>query len=362
MTASSLWRLVVLVLLLPPFCRATFLSEPSLRWSVLLEGSTGQIGGSRGLRRGNAVVEHPDGSKLIVTANDGSLHILETATNGTTLAVFEPEPQEGLFTECRSGATIVQPDENGDEVIVYAIIDTPSTSDEQVNEGGETVPSDSNRDDSVISRVVAVGMDGTFQWGVVVPGRIVGNPVLGETKPILYVSHNVNGVGAISVIQMNSTRGSATIVATFSSPATEQASGNGPFGPPVVQPGGSTTVLGGDIVLVAESWGGGFTEDQGGLYMLSPTAEFEATGGLSTESYQLQRISSWPSSAIAAPLIEGDSVFLSAAGGTVVGWTGNERNDLSGVSSGRNDIDPSWVFEAEPNELDASQRTCSSCT
>lgn len=359
--------LCLVVLLLPSFCSANFLSEPTVRWTFQLDGSSGQSG-DRGLRQGNAVVVHPDGSKLIVTAEDGSLHILQTGTSVETLAVFEPEPLDGRFVECRSGPSIVQPSTaddaattggtDDDDFIVYAVIDTSAAPTVQGNEGGEAITMDNNDETDVSSRVIAVTMDGTLKWNVTVPGRIAGNPALGDSKTLLYVAHNDAGVGALSVILMDARRDSGVIVATLSSPATDTMNGNGPFGPAVVQSGGSSNAPGGDIVLVAESWGGGYSEEGGGLYMLSPVAD-SGNGGNAT--FLLRQISSWPFNAIAPPLVVGDSVFLGATSANLVAWTGNDRNDLSGVILGtRDNIDPFWVFQANTNQMNRTQRTCCS--
>jgi hypothetical protein len=358
--------LCLVVLFLPSLCRSNLLSAPNVRWTFQLEGSSVKIP-DRGLRQGNAVVVHPDGSKLIATADDGSLHILRTGTSIETLAVFEPEPVDGRFVKCRSGATIVQKttsgndattgEADGDELIIYAVIDTSAASIEQVDEDGESVPVGNIDETDVSSRVIAVTMDGTLKWSVSVPGRIAGNPALGDSNTLLYVAHNVDGIGAVSVILMDDRRDAAVIVATLSSSATDNDNGNGPFGPAVVQSGGSANVPGGDIVFVAESWGNGFAEEDGGLHMLSPTTDFDS-GGLGNESFLLRQISSWPFNAIAPPLVVGDSVFLGGTSANLAAWTNNNKNDLSGVISGNQEnIDPSWVFEASINQLNRTQRT-----
>ncbi|KAL3919686.1 MAG: hypothetical protein SGILL_003631, partial [Bacillariaceae sp.] len=319
---------------------------------------------NRGMRKGNAVVAHNDGNRLIATADDGSLHIVQTAPRVQTLAVFEPPGVVDKFTECRSGATIVYPelvdvDSPGEsfssiregldeEYVVYAVVDAAVTSNVQFDEAGFVQPS-SNEDGSATSRVMAVTMNGRLKWSVPVPGRIQGDVVVGTAA--IYVSHNIRDTGFVSVIMTDEDQSSAEIVATL----TSSDDRNGPFTGAALQQNSEVEV--GDVILVAESWGQGYDETQGGLFMLSPTSDFEDNGGRGNDSYELQRISSWPSSAFAPPLVSGDSVFLGAAGANFAAWTGNQRNDLSGITSGRVDeIDPRFVYQMPTNQRNASQR------
>ncbi|KAG7369124.1 PQQ-like domain containing protein [Nitzschia inconspicua] len=359
--ASTLW--------LNPCC-AEYRTAPSLRWSLQLEGS-GNLS-SRGMRKGNAVVAHKDGIRVVATLDDGSLHIVQTTPQVRTISVFEPPAVDDKFTECRSGPVLVYPGEESDATAeefpsgtpsaafpaaqgksyaIYTVVDASIFSDIQFDEFGLVIPNDAS-EGSTTSRVLAVNLhDGSLKWSVQVPGRIQGDVVVGTTG--LYISHNVGNEGYLSVIMMDQDGTSANVVATldFSS------GGNGPFGPPALQSNSGV----GDVVIVAESWGQGYSQELGGLYMLSPSSDFASAGGRGNDAYQVQKIGSWPYSAIAAPLVDGNSVFLGAAGGILVGWTGNQRNDLSGISSGRvEEIEPRWVYQMNPNPRNQSQPVMSS--
>lgn len=369
----------------PQSCSAEYLASPSLRWSLQLEGSGGGLAG-RGMRKGNALVAHADGQRVIATADDGSLHIVQTAPQVKPLAVFAPpQVNNNRFTECRSGPTIVYPELEEEEFgtqfpedsftevpgeessstsntsnglqksyAVYAVVDTTvASSDIQFDESGFVVESPAGGNgggDDTTSRVLAVNMDdGSLKWSVQVPGRIQGDVVVGTTG--MYVSHNIGGVGYISVIMTNEDQSSADVVATLMS--SEEL--NGPFTGPALQRSSDDEV--GDIVLVAESWGRGFDESQGGLFMLSPSSDFEDALGRGNDAYELQRISSYSNSAFAPPLVDGDSVFLGAAGANFAAWTGNERSDLSGIASGRVDeIDPRWTYQMPASPRNESLR------
>ena len=120
-----------------------------------------------------------------------------------------------------------------------------------------------------------------------------------------------------------------------------------PLSPPAVS---------GDRVVVAENWNDGYTEE-GGVYMLLRTPEFEASDGRGSASYQLVLVNSWPFSAVAAPLFVGSSLWVGGTGANLAGWTGNR--DVSGDPS---DIDPRWTLQLETNALNESQRKfCRTC-
>jgi hypothetical protein len=267
------------------------------------------------------------------------------------LAVYEPtSSSEEYYTICRSKPTIIT--KRKEDFIVYPVIDTPFVSGQRFVAGTEE-----EEESSVVrSRVIAVTMDGTRKWEVQLVGAVQGDVVVGKNGgKFLYVAHNIDNVGYLSVIMVNNDTQSASVVATITSPS---GAPNGPFGPPAVrQVVDGQQQQQGDVVLVAESWGQGFVEGDGSLYMLTTTSEFAGSGGVGNESYEIQRISSFPLSSIVEPLVDGNSVYLGFSGGIVAGWTGNERNDLSGIlSGGVSEIDPRWVYEGERNGRNASQR------
>lgn len=339
---------------------ANFFAEPTPKWSVQLQGSGRRTG--RGLQKGNAIVSDKDGTKIVVTANDGSLHIIQTTTQVRTLAVFEPEANVGTTTECVSGPSIVYtkqqdglylPLENEDQTsipakedfIVYAVVDKPS---------------DATERDATTSRVLAVGMDGSLKWSVDVLGRIEGNPVVGKTG--IYVTHNFDGYGSLSILKIQPNDGTATVAATAGVFAGEERR-NIPFGPPALRKSALSEDENSsdDVVIVAEKWESGFSESQGGLYMLSLISdENEKEDDEATETsdeYQFVPISAWSYSASAPPLVHGESIFMGAAGGIIGGFTGDRKSDLSGITSGKADrIDPRWEYQVSPNPGNASQR------
>mmetsp|Transcript_19365 Transcript_19365/g.44899 ORF Transcript_19365/g.44899 Transcript_19365/m.44899 type:complete len:1238 (+) Transcript_19365:258-3971(+) len=368
---------------------AALLPVPSLKWSLQLEGS-GRLSG-RGLRRGNGIIAHRDGTKIVATADDASLHIIQTTNQVKTLAVYVPEGFVGRSMECRSGAAFVEKEQHdgllvasgegnnqagdgggaqylNDDYIIYAVVDNKFVPDVAIESGmigstarnGNTVDGE-GEDESVKSRVIAVNMDGSFRWSVEVSGRIEGSPVVGENG--IYVTHNDSGGGHLSVLRVQNS-GRAFVVATVDPIATEPGSVV-PLGPPALQkPGLSNEEEDGDIVIVAESWGSGFSESAGGLYMLSTTKrdsdeKKEDDGSAGTPDgydYSFIKISSWSRSAIAQPLVHGDSIFLGAAGGAIGGFTGDRKSDLSGITSGRErEIFPRWNYQVATNPRNTSQ-------
>ena len=438
----------ILLLLLPSTtntANAELFSAPTLKWSLQLEGS-GRLAG-RGLRRGNAIVAHKDGTKIVVTADDGSLHVVQTTNPIKTLGVHVPVEIVGKRTECRSGATIVDGkqveyadgnrnpadgnaadgnaadgNENAanEDFIVYAVIDTTIVPDvgileagiiQSLGRNGDKKDKDKDNDndsstlnvdvdvgvgvnanargDAVTSRVIAVGTNGAFRWSVELPGTIEGNPVVGKHGTI-YVTHNDNGTGRLSVLRVsgNGTTATAVVVATVSPPATEPGSVV-PLGPPSLRTpahqGGYDDYYGTDgddddntnddedVVIVAENWESGFSSTRGGLYMLISTTGtakgraddaslFASTTTTTTRfdyNYELVRISSWSYSASAPPMVRGDSIYLGAAAGTIAGFTGDRKNDLSGITSQREkEISPRWNYQVSPNPRNVSQREC----
>lgn len=113
-------RAAFLFVLTIAFSECTFLGTPKLKWMYQLSES-GQIGG-RGLKQGNAV--QISGSTLYVSADDGSLHLIDTESLDKT-SVFVPEKITGAFTECRSGISFSSSiEDEAVQFIVYAVIDT----------------------------------------------------------------------------------------------------------------------------------------------------------------------------------------------------------------------------------------------
>jgi hypothetical protein len=318
----------------------------------------------RSLRQGNAVVAWRGGDKIFVTAGDASLHILDVAGDApTTSSVFEPSTISRTFTECRSSVAVVDVETESTTVsssepyLVYAVVDTPMASSPVEWDGAQLVGS--NNSDKISSRVMAVNMDGTLRWSVPIDGTIVGTPVVGSNGRLLYVSHTDNtNKGFLSVLLTNEDGTSAELTASLS-PADRDA----PFGPPAIQrtleEGNNNDPSSvGDRIVVAENWDDGYTE-QGSIYLLSPSPDFEDAGGRGSESYQLLLVSraSWNFSAVMAPLFVGSSLWIGGTSSNLAGWTANR--DISNVLGGnQEDVDPRWSTQLEPNARNESQRKC----
>jgi len=345
--------------------RANFFASPAPKWSIQLLGS-GRTSG-RGLRKGNGIVSVKDGSKIVVTANDGSLHIIQTTNQVKSHAVYVPDGSVGSRIECLSGAIIVYEDQQdklyfpiGDEeekivstkedFIVYALIDNAEAN----NDGnvGSIVTGDVVRGAGTTSRVIAVNMEGTLKWSVSVPGRIEGTPVVGKTG--IYVTHNVNSYGALSILRLQPNDGKAAIAATVNTLSDERSEPI-PLGPPTLRKPASWDDEGTfeDVIIVTGFWENGFSETEGGIFMLS---SFVTALPTVSDDFKLVQISSWSLSASAPPMVYGESIFVAAAGGNIGGFTGDKKNDLSGIVSGKEkDISPRWDYQVSPNPTDSSQ-------
>mmetsp|Transcript_14264 Transcript_14264/g.34401 ORF Transcript_14264/g.34401 Transcript_14264/m.34401 type:complete len:1244 (+) Transcript_14264:483-4214(+) len=394
--------------------QANLLTQPTLNWSVQLNAAapgvstSGTLAG-RGLRQGNSIIVHPSGTKLYATADDGTLHVVDMASSNlqpTSSVLFDASssssataaPSSNVFVECRSGVTLVQPQQpNGavDEYLLYAVLDTPvqKLNDFIVSQNDDTlVPAfDTGSSSSTVgqSRVIAVNLDGSLKWSVTIPGRVEGDPVVGNGNgngngsdrgsgtQFVYVSHNDDDdVGSLSVIMVNNSNGSAELVATKTVGGSTDGGGGGnneqttvdgtgaPLGPPTIQRplqteggnGNNDNDENPDVVLVGERRGDGYDTSDGRLYMLTPSNQFEDNAGRGDESYEFVPISTWPFSSPVPPVVVGDSIYHAAAGGNLAGFTGNNRNDLSGITSGRVDlIDPGWEYQVQPSRRNASQ-------
>lgn len=334
-------------------CHATnFLEEPSVQWTYRLPGS-GTLSG-RGLRSGNEVLASPNGDTVFVTADDGSLHLIATNNRDNSI-IFEPDPVAGTFTECRSGVTLVYDPNTPNQVnyVVYAVIDVPVSA--GVLYGDVTF--DTSRT-SILSRLLAVNLDGSLRWSVAVNGAVVGKAVVGggTQQDKIYVVHNVpNFIGSaptrgkISVVLL---RGNQQPIVTASvSPLNR----NGPFGPPA----GSSVTMNGqkrDVIVVAEAWDQGYSPN-GSLYMLRPSSLYDGFEGQGNDAYELRLISDWAVASVARPLLGQDAneLYVSAMGARVGGWTGS--SSLTDDVAGREEnLEPAWDVSLEPHKGNASFR------
>lgn len=183
------------------------------------------------------------------------------------------------------------------------------------------------------SRIIALNPDGSERWNVFVDGVVTGTPAVGADKDVIYVSHNV-----LNTIDNGERRGKVTVLRDNGGNPTIEAevfaeNRFGPFGPLTVK---STTANGvsNDTVFVAESWGGGYTSDNGYVLFLAPS------GG----DYALQVFSEWGFSSAVAPTVSRDSdmLWMAGAGTTVGGWVSDSFT--SAQSGGPSQPDWQSVF------------------
>jgi hypothetical protein len=340
----------------------SLLAQPTVQWTHRLTGS-GDLS-ARGLRKDNAVVVSKGGNFLFVTADDGSLHILDPQKikDDTISIVFEPTPVEGRSTGCRSGVTPVEDEGGRTQYLVYAVIDTPVVSGLNIGNDG-TVNANSNSNVKASSRLLAVDLDGKLLWSVPLDGIIAGTPLVGQNGTSIYVSHNVAGEtddaldsrqGYLSVLRAKEPLTSPEITASYSRGA--------PFGPlslvRVLLGGGGGRETGGqsaDMVAVAESWDFGYRQD-GSVYLLLPSTSYEELQGRGDEAYDLRLASSWPYSSVSRPTLgpSGQSMWMNGYASTVSGWTNNQN--LADVISGlTEDTSPQWTGTFQTTERNVSQ-------
>ena len=139
--------------------QASFLKEPKVQWTHSLPGS-GTLSG-RGLRQGNEVLVNDDDGTLFVTADDGSLHLINTNKLESSIS-FVPETPSGTYTESATGVTLVRnPDSGAVDYAVYAVVDVP------VRAGVlyDDFKLDASRT-STLSRLLAVNLDGSLRWSL----------------------------------------------------------------------------------------------------------------------------------------------------------------------------------------------------
>lgn len=335
--------------------QASFLLEPKVSWTHSLPGS-GSLSG-RGLRQGNEVLvgEDDDGNTLFVTADDGSLHLINTERLDSSI-VYEPETPSGTSTESTSGVTLVRdPISGAIQYAVYAVIDVPIGAG-VLYDDLEFDPSRS----STLSRLLAVNLDGSLRWSLPLNGAVVGKAVVGgEDNDMLYVVHNVPNLetpeesairGQISVVLVRASR--PVVTASLAPP-----NRNGPLGPPA----GTTATIDGtrrDVIVISEAWNNGylsFTSNVGGnVYMLKPSSLYDDFDGQGNDAYEVSLVSDWSLPSVTRPAVTrgmDGGIFIGAAAASLGGW-----NSLSGVVSGdEENATPAWDLSLEPNKGNASQ-------
>ena len=299
-----------------------FLGGPSIRWGRNLEGS---------FRKGNAIVSSDDGNQLFVTSSDGGLHFVPANLPNEESTKFSP-PATGQTMICRSSVAQVKGVNGTLEYLVYAVIDSGRK-----------------------SRVLAVNLDATLLWSLDVDGVIAGTPLVSDTSGLIYLSRNVLGEegnqGFLSVVEVvNNT--APEIIASVS------AETGAPFSPPSISSMGTgdSPEGGQDFIAVGEAWENGFA-DEGSIYLLTPSDQFEALEGRGSDSYNLRLASSFPFAIVVAPTTSNNSphMYVAAQSSTIAGWT--ENRELQRVIEGRReDADPTWVSRVRPNNDNFDQR------
>eukprot|EP00978_Attheya_sp_CCMP212_P048755 scaffold570350_cov63-Attheya_sp.AAC.1 len=172
---NILVRLTITFAILLVSSRAEF---PSILWQHDMEGS-GSIRDA-GIRKGNGVILSKSGD-LWVTDDEGALHIIDGESQNST--VFMPPLLEGRNIDSRSSVVLHEPYDNV-RYGIYAIIDIPHPT--------------SNK--TVQSRVLAVNKNGSLRWSLELEGVVSGTPVISADGNHIYVTHNVNGTGSLSVL------------------------------------------------------------------------------------------------------------------------------------------------------------------
>ena len=171
----------------------------------------------------------------------------------------------------------------------------------------------------VESRILAVNSDGSLRWEVSLSGYVEGTPLIGQADPTkVYVSLNVLDAAVDNVFDPDFYRGSVVVLndAGAESGGVEVTASKQsqpvPFGPlalRMVEIRGQPR----DIIFAVENRGGGHVL-AGGIYVLSPTEEYDFRLGRGNGAYVLRTLSRWLRSSIAPCIISADGDKLYAAG------------------------------------------------
>jgi hypothetical protein len=382
---------VLIFILCVPIVQAQFLSVPQPRWSYDIQSTIGV---------GNNVMVSSDGSRVFVTAIDGTLHILSSSGDPSRAVSFVPPPSiittntnstnnnSGTSrTTCRTGVTLVEDNFNSTGQILYAVYavtdeiqaqsediaditgnreryrqlqggDAYTGTDDSYGYGGNT--GYNNEAPTVVttlinSRIFGVDKTGALLWTFDLPGKVIGEPYVSRSATqgdMIYIIHNVpaavdavNGNtgaatedGRVSVIsvQTSSSIHTATLITTV-----EDESNSAPFGPATgrtfASQDGNT-----DVLYFGTSLDDGFSSS-GSLYALFALV----TSG----TYFIRPVSQEdgaPRSTLARPAVssDGTSVYLGQSESLVQGWTGGQNlgNFLMGADR---EVFPRWGSETE---------------
>lgn len=274
------------------------LREPEYRWTTSLPS---------GLIHGNSIMMIDSDSRLLVTTQQGSIHVLD-AKSGTEVMNFRPTSTSLLH--CSSAAVVWN-----EFYAIYSVrvFEEPSESTENLTN----------------SLVTAVDIrSGTVLWQSNLPGAVVGTPQLGAE--FLYVVHNLlDGTGTVTVMEPSI----GAVIASYT--------GDGPFGPGILQ-----TLDDRDVIVLAVSRDDGLAS-AGALYLL-----VQNSGG---ERFQMVQASTFLASASAPPLVTPTlEIYLGQQGSTVSGWTG--RSHLRDVWNTGGNVQPRWTRILDLNTENSETR------
>ena len=291
-----------------------------------------------------------DGRRLYITRDDGTLSIItlkdgpkhgatvadgkwqdETGFGGVAdIVAFQPTPIEGRRIDCRSGVSLHETDD-GDHFAVYAVSDVPIVQNQPMAYNDETAEmifiASGIEEEDVESRILAVNSDGSLRWEVSLSGYVEGTPLIGQADPTkVYVSLNVPDEAVGNVYDPDVYRGSVVVLNEAGAEAggvevtASKQSQPVPFGPlalRMVEIRGQTR----DIIFATENRGGGHVL-AGGIYVLSPTEEYDLRLGRGNGAYELRTLSRWLRSSIAPCVIsaDGDKLYAGGAGSSLAAF------------------------------------------
>ena len=325
--ASWLWLIFVLLCCVGPTA-ATFLPQPHLWWNYTLPVDSN--GFDRSVLQGNGAVVSQDGSRVFVTAQDGSLHILRTGDLNRSV-YFEPTgTNNGTGFSCQSSISLHE-SPNGVHFAVYAVIEN------------DTSLATAN------SRVIAVDPDGKHLWTVNITGTASGTPVVNGNGTRVYVTHNAISPytssldGFITTIVVDSRAGYHGSIDTTLPHNSQGSLGTlTPVTVRTVRNGGDSI----DVAAFAKTQAYSYSSTSGGdVYVLTSTSSNAAIKAGKTREgyYNMTLVSSFPLTASARPQLSsnGLQLYLAQDQSRVMGWDGNVNLSLVEYN-GLSNIPPRW--------------------
>ena len=306
------------------------LPEPAVRWETRLPGAgpggSGSGGGGKpGPRRHNAVRLSPDGTRLYVTLDDGTVHILDADNGddggGRVVASYRPPVSDdgGTNIVCASGVSFSDSsgDASDDIFAVYAVLDVPAI-------GGTATPT--------TSRVVAINHPtGDVRWiSPVLEGSVAGTPQVGSDGRYIYLTRNVEvndqqGMRQDGHFTLLDAQAGGTIVYTQPSSAYRGGNETGPYAPLelVHRPfsgnfgEGEGSANRNDVAAWAQSSGGGMTLNGMSLAFQFPSSN---TGNSSAWSPYLLKVNGWGTATRPSLSSDGQNLYFTASKASLRGW------------------------------------------